>query len=102
LGIFPLSEKIIEYRNKWKAPFGKRDIDRPRRRWRQYYRREQEILLTHEVTMMMIIIIIRIAIVTLLLPVKIGTSDRDRAQWTTWIDGSAPESIGDSGVDDIS
>jgi hypothetical protein len=51
-GISPLSEKIIEYRNKWKAhlqrmehtriplraykyqPFGKRDIDRPRRRWR--------------------------------------------------------------------
>jgi hypothetical protein len=49
LGISPLSEKIIEYRNKWKAhlqrmehtsiplkaythqPSGKRDIDRPRR-----------------------------------------------------------------------
>jgi hypothetical protein len=99
LGIFPLSEKIIEYRNKWKAPSGKRDIDRPRRRWRQYYRREQEILLTHEVTM---IIIIRKAIVTLLLPVNIGTSDRERAQWTSWIDGSAPESIGDSGVENIS
>jgi hypothetical protein len=52
LGISPLSEKIIEYRNKWKArlqrmehtriplqaykyPPGKRDIDRPRRRWRE-------------------------------------------------------------------
>jgi hypothetical protein len=53
LGISPLSEKIIEYRNKWKAhllrmehthiplqaykyqPTGKRDIDRPRRRWRE-------------------------------------------------------------------
>jgi hypothetical protein len=53
LGISPLSEKIIEYRNKWKAhllrmehtriplqaykyqPSGKRDIDRPRRRWRE-------------------------------------------------------------------
>jgi hypothetical protein len=52
LGISPLSEKITEYRNKWKAhlqrmehnriplqaykyqPTGKRDIDRPRRRWR--------------------------------------------------------------------
>jgi hypothetical protein len=52
LGISPLSEKIIEYRNKWKAhlrrmehtripleaykyqPSGKRDIGRPRRRWR--------------------------------------------------------------------
>jgi hypothetical protein len=50
LGISPLSEKIIEYRNKWKAhlqrmehtriplqaykhqPSGKRDIGRPRRR----------------------------------------------------------------------
>jgi hypothetical protein len=50
LGISPLGEKIIEYRNKWKArlqrleytriplqaykyqPSGKRDIDRPRRR----------------------------------------------------------------------
>jgi hypothetical protein len=51
-GIFPLSEKIIEYRNKWKAhlqrmehtrtriplqaykyqPFGKRDVGRLRRR----------------------------------------------------------------------
>jgi hypothetical protein len=48
-----LGEKIIEYRNKWKAhlqrmehtriplpaykcqPSGKRDIDRPRRRWRK-------------------------------------------------------------------
>jgi hypothetical protein len=54
LGISPLSEKIIEYRNKWKAhlrrmehtrialqaykyqPSGKQYIDRPRRRWRQY------------------------------------------------------------------
>jgi hypothetical protein len=53
LGISPLSEKIIECRNKWKAylqgmehtriplqaykyqPSGKRDIDRPRRRWRE-------------------------------------------------------------------
>jgi hypothetical protein len=53
LGISPLSEKIIEYRNKWKAqlqtmehtripllaykykPYGKRDIDRPIRRWRE-------------------------------------------------------------------
>jgi hypothetical protein len=53
LGIFPLIEKIIEYRNKWKAhmqrmehtliplqaykyqPSGKRDIARPRRRWRE-------------------------------------------------------------------
>jgi hypothetical protein len=53
LGISPLSEKIIEYRNKWKAhlqrmehtciplqaykylPSGERDIDRPRRRWRE-------------------------------------------------------------------
>jgi hypothetical protein len=53
LGISPLSEKIIEYRNKWKAhlqrmehtrislqaykyqPSRKRDIDRPRRRWRK-------------------------------------------------------------------
>jgi hypothetical protein len=52
LGISPLSEKIIEYRNKWKVhlqrmeptrmplqaykyqPSGKRDIVRPRRRWR--------------------------------------------------------------------
>jgi hypothetical protein len=52
LGIFPLSEKIKEYSNKWKGhmqrmehiriplqaykyqPPGKRDIDRPRRRWR--------------------------------------------------------------------
>jgi hypothetical protein len=52
LGISPLSEKIIEYRNKWKAhlqrlehtripvqaykyqPSGKRDIGRPRRRYR--------------------------------------------------------------------
>jgi hypothetical protein len=52
LGISPLSENIIEYRNKWKAhlqgmehtriplqaykyqPSGKRDIDRPRGRWR--------------------------------------------------------------------
>jgi hypothetical protein len=51
LGISPLSEKIIECRNKWKAhlqgmeytriplqaykyqPSGKRDIGRPRRRW---------------------------------------------------------------------
>jgi hypothetical protein len=51
-GISPLSEKITEYRNTWKAhlqkmehnhiplqaykyqPSGKRDIDRPRRRWR--------------------------------------------------------------------
>jgi hypothetical protein len=72
LGISPLSEKIVEYRNKWKAhlqrmehtciplqtnkyqPSGKRDIDRPRRRWRelqQYERMEQEILLIHEVMM---------------------------------------------------
>jgi hypothetical protein len=53
LDIYPLSEKIIEYRNKWKPhlkrmehtriplqaykyqPSGKRDIDRPRRRWRE-------------------------------------------------------------------
>jgi hypothetical protein len=53
LGISPLSEKIIEYRNKWKEhlqrmehtrilllaykyqPSGKRDIARPRRRWRE-------------------------------------------------------------------
>jgi hypothetical protein len=53
LGIFPLSKKIIEYRNKWKAhlqrmehtrippqaykyqPSGKRDIDRPKRKWRE-------------------------------------------------------------------
>jgi hypothetical protein len=53
LGISLLSEKIIEYRNKWKAhlqrmehtriplqaykyqPFGKQDISRPRRRWRE-------------------------------------------------------------------
>jgi hypothetical protein len=53
LGIFPLNEKIIEYRNKWKAhlqrmehahiplqaykyqPPRKRDIDRPRKRWRE-------------------------------------------------------------------
>jgi hypothetical protein len=53
LGISPLSEKVIEYRNEWKAhlqriertsiplqaykyqPSGKRDIDRPRRRWRE-------------------------------------------------------------------
>jgi hypothetical protein len=52
LGISPLSEEIIECRNKWKAdlqrmehtriqlqaykyqPSGKRDIDRTRRRWR--------------------------------------------------------------------
>jgi hypothetical protein len=68
LGISPLSKKIIQYRNKWKAhlqrmehtripPSGKRDIDRPRRRWRetqQYYRPEQEILLIHEVMMMLI------------------------------------------------
>jgi hypothetical protein len=51
LGISPLSEKITEFRNKWKAhlqrmedtriplqgykyqPSGKRDIGRPRRRW---------------------------------------------------------------------
>jgi hypothetical protein len=53
LGISPLSEKIIKYKNKWKAhlqrmehtriplgtnkyqPSGKRDINRPRRRWRE-------------------------------------------------------------------
>jgi hypothetical protein len=53
LSISPLSKKIIEYRNKCKAhlqrmehtripvqtykyqPSGKRDIDRPRRRWRE-------------------------------------------------------------------
>jgi hypothetical protein len=53
LCISPLSEKIIEYRNKWKVhlqrmdhtrislqaykyqPSGKRDIDRPRRGWRE-------------------------------------------------------------------
>jgi hypothetical protein len=53
LGISPLSEKIIEYRNKWKAhlqrmehtripllaykyqPSGKRNIGRARRRWRE-------------------------------------------------------------------
>jgi hypothetical protein len=53
LGISTLSEKIIKYRNKWKAhlkrmehtriplqtykyqPSGKRDIDRPRRTWRE-------------------------------------------------------------------
>jgi hypothetical protein len=53
LGISLLSEKITEYRNKWKAhlqrmehtriplqvykyqPSGKRDIDTPRRRWRE-------------------------------------------------------------------
>jgi hypothetical protein len=72
-GISLLSEKITEYRNKWKAhlqrmehtrillraykyqPSGKRDIARPRRRWRetqQYQRPEQEILLIHEVMMM--------------------------------------------------
>jgi hypothetical protein len=57
LGISSLSEKITEYRNKWKAhlqriehtrippqaykyqPSGKRDIDRPRRIWRQQYQR---------------------------------------------------------------
>jgi hypothetical protein len=76
LGISPLSEKITEYRNKWKAhlqrtertrtplqaykyqPSGKRDIDRPRRRCRetqQYWRPEQEILLVHEVMMIKII-----------------------------------------------
>jgi hypothetical protein len=75
LGISPLSENIIEYRNTWKAhlqrmehtriplqaykyqPSGKRDIDRPRRRWRetqQYLRPEQEILLIHEMMMMVI------------------------------------------------
>jgi hypothetical protein len=53
LDIYPLSEKNIEYRNKWKArlqrmehariplqaykyqPSGKRDIGRPIRRWRE-------------------------------------------------------------------
>jgi hypothetical protein len=53
LGISPLNEKIIEYRNKWKArlqkmehtrislqtykyqPSGKQDINRPRGRWRE-------------------------------------------------------------------
>jgi hypothetical protein len=53
LSISPLSEKVTEYSNKWKAhlqrmehtriplqaykyqPSGKRDIDRPRRRWRE-------------------------------------------------------------------
>jgi hypothetical protein len=53
LDISPLCEEIIEYRNKWKVhlqrmehtriplqaykyqPSGKRDIDRPRRRWRE-------------------------------------------------------------------
>jgi hypothetical protein len=53
LGISALSENIIKYSNKWKAhlqrmehtriplqaykyqPSGKRDIDRPRRRWRE-------------------------------------------------------------------
>jgi hypothetical protein len=53
LGISPLSENIIDYRNEWKAhpqimehtriplqaykyqPSGKRDINRPRRRWRE-------------------------------------------------------------------
>jgi hypothetical protein len=56
LDISPLSEKIIEYRNKWNKwkahlqrmehtriplqackcqPSGKQDIDRPRRRWRE-------------------------------------------------------------------
>jgi hypothetical protein len=53
LCISPLSEKIIEYRNKWKAHLqrmehtrialqaykykasGKRDIGRPRRKWRE-------------------------------------------------------------------
>jgi hypothetical protein len=56
LGISPLSEKIVEYRNKWKAhlrrtehtriplqaykyqPSGKLDIDRPRRRWKETQR----------------------------------------------------------------
>jgi hypothetical protein len=55
LDIPPLSEIIIEYSNKWEAhlqrmehpriplqtykyqPSGKRDIVRPRRRWRQQY-----------------------------------------------------------------
>jgi hypothetical protein len=74
LGIPPLSQKIREYRNKWKArmqrmehthiplqackyqPSGKRDIDRPRKGWKetQYYRPEQEILLIHEAMIMMI------------------------------------------------
>jgi hypothetical protein len=39
---------------------GKREIDRPRRKWtetRQYYRPEQEILLIHEVMMMMMMMI---------------------------------------------
>jgi hypothetical protein len=53
LDISPLSKKIIEYRNKWKShlqrmehsriplqaykyqPSAKRDISRPRRRWRE-------------------------------------------------------------------
>jgi hypothetical protein len=73
LGISPLSEKIIEYRNKWKAhlqriehtritlqaykyqPSGKGDIGRPKRRWRemqQHYRPEQEIFIIHDVMMM--------------------------------------------------
>jgi hypothetical protein len=77
LGISPLSEKIIEYRNKCKAhlqimehisiplqaytyqPPGKRDIGRSRR-WReteQYLRPEQEILLIHKVMMMMMMMI---------------------------------------------
>jgi hypothetical protein len=71
LGISPLSEKIIEYRNKWKAhlqrmehtriplqaykyqpPENETQVDQEEDGERQqYYRPEQEILLIHEVMM---------------------------------------------------
>jgi hypothetical protein len=59
LGIYPLREKILKYRNKWKAhlqrmehtriplqaykyqPSGKRDIGRPRIRWRHNSTRDR-------------------------------------------------------------
>jgi hypothetical protein len=76
LGISPLSEKITEYRDKWEAhlqrmentrfalqvykyqPSGKRDTDRPRRRWRHNNTGpEQEILLIYEVVVVMMKIV---------------------------------------------
>jgi hypothetical protein len=56
LGISPLSEKIIECRNKWKAHLQRMEHSRiplQAYKYQPFGKPEQEILLIHEVMMMM-------------------------------------------------
>jgi hypothetical protein len=82
-------------------PSGKRDIDRPKRRWRetqQYYRPEQEIILIHAVMMMNIVRVwIFVRRYNLILIVK--SSPKWDVRGAMRMSGAQPEEyVGRSGV----